>query len=456
MKPVILAGLALSLAIDGASARGDDFRATAPAIGESPHLVAPSIRATKLANGVRILVVERHGGLPIVSLRLVSDVGAFGAEPGVASLAAKSAFRGEHDLLRSFIETSTLGGIGVGWDGIEVRETCLAPALDSAIGLAWDAATDGSFHRVYVNDARDNVRRDREDDRWSARHALHEELYPKGDPMHDGLWGPPSATESVKPEELGAYFARAFAPEHVTLVVVGDTTLEAVTESAKRAMGDARAWSTPVPVAPALTTAPKRELVVVDRPGSTQSTIAIGAIGVPRGSVDAGALHVLAAAMRRRLDATLRQRLGLTYGFNATALEGRARGTIVVEGKVETSHTGESLKQVLAAIDGVRAAPLEDAELATAKTLCHYLDPRHEETTAAAADALAALVEAGLPLDAWPRERAAVDKVTKEDVLRVARAYLDPAHMPIVIVGDTAAIKGSLADIGGPVTFTTP
>ncbi len=450
MKGGAIACLALSLATVGMSARADDFRATPPASHAMPRLAAPAIREGKLGNGVRLLVVERTGGLPIASLRVVSDVGAFAAEPGVAYLAARSALRGESDLAHALDEITAFAGARAEWDGVDMRVSCLAPELDHAIELAWGAATKASFHRVYVNDARADERHDREETRWDARRALDAALYPSGDPMHDGMWGPGSATESVTAEQLGAYFARAFAPEHVTLIVVGDTTLEAVTASATKWMWSAHLQNAPAPLAPAQPPSPKRGLTVVDRPGSTQSSVALGAMGVPRGSPDAAAIEVLTAALSRRLDAILRQRYGFTYGFDATAFEWRTRGSILIEGKVEASRTAQSVRELLAVVDRLREDPLDDTELTVAKTLRRHLDPRNEEATSNAASALARLVEEGLPLDTWPREIAAIDRVTKEDVLRVARAYLDPAHMPIVVVGDAKSIAPSLPDVGTP------
>ena len=139
----------------------------------------------------------------------------------------------------------------------------------------------------------------------------------------------------------------------------------------------------------------------------------------------------------------------------------RTRGQILIDGRVETSRTGQSVRELQAALDQLRTTPLDDMELAVAKALRRSLDPRDRETSAAAAEALVALVEQHLPLDTWPRELAAIDAVTKDDVLRVARTYLDPAHMPIIVVGDAKAIVPSLPDVGAatpaaPATPATP
>ncbi len=458
--------LALSLAVAALPARADDFRASAPLPTASHRPLAPTIREAKLPNGVRVLVIERHGGLPVVAVRVVSDVGAFQAGPGVAQLAAESALRGESDLAHSFNEIGALRSVHADWDGVQVSVACLAPALDRAIELAWNTANEASFQATYVKDARDAALREHEDGHWSAMHGLDEALYPAGDPLRDGISASRAASEAIQPVQLEEYFARAFSADHVTLVVVGDTTLEAVVEGARTWLGGARPAAKPAAkVAASPTPAPKRGLTVIDRPGSTESSIAMGAVGVPRTSPDRPAIEVLIAALEHRFDLILRERNGYTYGFHAHATSDRTRGEIVVDGKVETWHTGQSLREMFTVIDQLRAAPVDDLELAVAKALRRALDPRFRETNAAAADALGDLVKEGLPLDTWPRDVVAVDHVTREDVLRVARTYLDPSHMPIVVVGDAKAIVPTLPDVSdtaasaavpAPPTTTTP
>jgi hypothetical protein len=41
-----------------------------------------------------------------------------------------------------------------------------------------------------------------------------------------------------------------------------------------------------------------------------------------------------------------------------------------------------------------------------------------------------------------------VDAVTKEDVMRVARKYIDPDHLEILIVGDRAKIEAPVKATG--------
>ena len=54
----------------------------------------------------------------------------------------------------------------------------------------------------------------------------------------------------------------------------------------------------------------------------------------------------------------------------------------------------------------------------------------------------------GLPQDYYQQYPKAVAAITKDDVLRVAKKYVDLDHLAIVIVGDKASIEGPLKTTG--------
>jgi zinc protease len=450
MKFSALFLVAASIASAG-TASADDFRATAPATGPRRLSTPPAIREATLPNGVRVLVIERHR-FPIVSLRLLSDVGVLRAEPGLPQLATASLrvlSSNDKETYRAVNEFGAEVSADADWDGMHLDVNCLAPAMGRAVKLLSTMASDPPFSKSAVGSARSLSIQGKDDVRGEADVALHKRLYPADNAMHDGLRGPRAAMETVTAEQLRGYFARAFAPSRTTLIVVGDTTLEAVTPAAAKWLGAASAPAVPVADPASSSVAPKRGLTIVDRRGATQAEIALGAIGVSRTSPDFAAVNVLVRALSQRLDAVLRQQHGYTYDFRASVNGRRSSGEIVIEGKVELARAGESVREILAAIDRIRSAPLADDEFALARR-SRSSDPRSTETNASAAELTGDMVELGLPLDTWSREAAAFSAVTKDDVLRVARQYLDPAHMPMVVVGDAKTLVPMLPEIGDP------
>ena len=108
--------------------------------------------------------------------------------------------------------------------------------------------------------------------------------------------------------------------------------------------------------------------------------------------------------------------------------------------------------QILNEIDRMRASEVTDAELSLATSYLDGVFPIRFESTAAIASALASLVSYGLPDDYFDRYRENIRSVTAAEVLRVARAYVRPEELQVVAVGDAAAVRGPLEQLGlGPV-----
>src|SRR5260221_11243355 len=105
------------------------------------------------------------------------------------------------------------------------------------------------------------------------------------------------------------------------------------------------------------------------------------------------------------------------------------------------------------------ARPVTDEELTTAKEAMVQRLPAAFASGGGINGAMTNIWTQNLPADYYQRDPASVAGVTKEDVVRVARTYIDLQHLAIVLVGDRAAIAapleatgiapGTLLDIGG-------
>jgi zinc protease len=72
----------------------------------------------------------------------------------------------------------------------------------------------------------------------------------------------------------------------------------------------------------------------------------------------------------------------------------------------------------------------------------------------AISNAITSLVVQGLPDDYYQTYAKNVSAVTKEDLLRVAKRYIDLEHLAIVIVGDRATVEAPLKATGiAPITY---
>ena len=89
----------------------------------------------------------------------------------------------------------------------------------------------------------------------------------------------------------------------------------------------------------------------------------------------------------------------------------------------------------------MREAPVTDEELADAKAYLIGSFPLRLDTTAKLADVLSLVEFYGLGLDYFTQYQRLIEQVTKEDVARVAKQYLNPNEYALVVVGNLAKAK---------------
>ncbi len=148
-----------------------------------------------------------------------------------------------------------------------------------------------------------------------------------------------------------------------------------------------------------------------------------------------------------RLDLNLREGKGWTYGARSSFDARRTPGPFSAGGEFVAPHSADSVAEILKEVNGIRDSDVTDAELARAKDQIIKSFPARFATRASAGAQLADLAVFGLPDAYWADYPKNIAAVTKDDVRRVARKYLDPGHLAIVVVGDRKSIEGPLAKI---------
>jgi zinc protease len=156
--------------------------------------------------------------------------------------------------------------------------------------------------------------------------------------------------------------------------------------------------------------------------------------------------QLLGELFQSRLNATIREQKGYSYGVYSQLGFGRGPGPITTGGDIKTAQTDSALVEWMKEIRGIRGdKPITDEELAAGKAALTQSLPERFSSVGAVSNAIRELYVEGLPKDYYQRFVDAVNAVTKEDVVRVARKYLDPDHLTIVIVGDRKQIEAPLA-----------
>jgi predicted Zn-dependent peptidase len=429
-------------------------RRVPPPVPAQPALRVPAIEMRKLANGIRVAVLENHQ-LPIVDVHAIVEAPGDLLDPpgkdGLASLTFRMLSEGTTTRSADALASAYADlGNGVSPTGFFT----ITPNVDRSLVLMADQLLHPAFPQSSLTRIKANtiaaLKRQQDDADYLAGRVFDNTVY---GPTHP--WAraeTPRSVAAITRADLVTFQQTYIAPRNVTFVVSGDITPDAAVAALDRAFG---AWHTvgksgdllaPPPKGPGPTT-----IYLYDRPSSPQSVIVVGQLGPRRDPAVFFPLQlgntVLGGAFNSRLNLDLREEHGYTYGASSEFAFRRVPqvGTFEASADVATPKTDSALVLLVANLKAIRGArPVTDTELAFAKASEIRSLPRAFSTVEDIAGAAAHLLEERLPFDYYSTLTANYERVTLPEARAALAAHLDPGHLAIVVVGDRKAIEPGL------------
>jgi len=440
----------------------DSFdRSKMPEVGPTPKFTPPAVTRRTLSNGLEVLVAERHE-LPILTLGLVVRGGESLVEQGKGGLASMTA-----DLLTEGTKTrGTLElagelskiGASIQADGklesTSLSLTTLTKHLERGLELYTDVLLNPSFPEKELSRLKTQrlalLRAQFDRAEGISGVVFPRLLYSLEHPYGRPDLGTLKSVEGLKREDVVDFHKAIFLPNNSTLIVVGDTTPDAIVAELEDALKSWKSGKAPGhEVAKVSTDKKPMTVYLVDKPAAAQSVLAVGQVGLPRSTPDYFPLTVMNAVLggqfSSRINLNLREDKGYSYGANSHFSLRTGPGPFEAGGSVQTAKTKEALIELLKEIKDITGPrPVTDTELTFAKDRIIKGFPNRFETTFGVAGTLADLVLYKLPADYFSTYQAKIEAVTKADVARVAKEHLDPDHMTVLVVGDRAQIESNL------------
>ena len=459
--------LALSAVSTIAGAQTLD-RSKPPVLGPPPKVSLPPIVTRELPNGLKLMIVEQHE-LPLADFVLVVQGGGTldpAAKGGLANLTSSMLTEGttSRNSLQIADQIAYLGiGLSAGsnWDASTVSLHTPTSQLDSALALFSDVVLHPSFRpddfeRIRKNRLTNLVQlKDRPT--AIADQAYASILYGSEHPYGHNLIGTEASVTGMTTADLQSFYRSNFIPNSATLIIVGDVNALQIENKIKSLFGG---WQRGVQTQFTFGNAPKANattVYLIDKPGAAQSSFRIGSIGVPRSTKDYFALNVmntiLGGSFTSRLNQNLRETHGYTYGARSRFDMRQSAGPFTASAEIVAAKTDSSLVEFMKELNAIRDT-VPTVELSKAKRYLQLGMPGDFETTQQIANQLVPVVLYNLPLNYYNDYIANIEAVTQADVQRVARQYIDPASLAIVIVGDRKNIEAGLKAINaGPISI---
>jgi len=438
-----------------------------PAPGTPRPYHFPGFVRSVLPNGLTVLV-SHLPGRPLLTAQLLLEGGAGTERPeraGVTVLTAEALTEGtaRHDAI-GLIEASERLGAGIqagcGWETtagtVDVPRRHLAPALD----LLAEVMLEPTFPETEVTRLRQERENDllqaRADPRRRAERAFATTVYAASSPFARPTAGTEETVPGIDRAAVMARYPSLLDPQRATFIVAGAVDGVPVVDLVAERFGG---WAGPGDdlATQSLDAAPNpagRQVVIVDRPGSPQTEVRIGHVGLARRIPDYHAVVVMSAILGglfdSRLQRLLREERGYTYGVHAGFDLRRAPGPFAVRMAVQTDVTVAAVGDALDVLRRMPREPPTDAELDAARDFLIGVFPLRFETASQVVAAISGLVAMGLPDDELDRYRPAIAAVTADEVL-VAASHVRADEMSIVLVGDAGRIEAGLRASFGPV-----
>lgn len=435
-------------------------RRTLPVPEAPPGIRFPHLTRSELGPGLRLVTVERRE-LPLVCLLWLWHAGTAAdaaATPGLAALTADLLDEGTASLSMTDLHDA-LAGIGgqldtdIGHDATVISMLALSSHRERAVELLVDMAErprlDAADMARVAGLRLNRLRQLRHSASALADLLFMRRLYAPHPYGRPGI-GTEASLQTFTVDDVRGFHAR-LAATPATLIVVGDISHDEAVRLVSRHVSGITRVGQPDPAVPV--DIDGHRMLFVPREGAAQSELRVGRVALPRRSDDYHAAVVtnmlLGGAFVSRINMKLREEKGVTYGARSAFQFLRLAGPFSVQASIQSDATAESARDVLAELDALGTSrPVTVDELESARDALTRGYARGFETAEQVARAAAQLALYELPDDTFDEFSARVEAITPDEVTAVARRWLRPDDMRVVVVGAPSSALSGLDGIG--------
>lgn len=422
----------------------------------------PTFTRFRLANGLTVWMVPLTGST-LVNVHLLLDGGAAAEdEPhgGIAALTAQMLVTGTRRLDASaFAEATERLGIGVSsessWDSARAAFQALPQYLDQGLALLAEMVREprfdpGEFARL-KEERLAEILQSRGAPRSLADESFLLHAFAADTPYRRLSAGSPETVVTLSRDDVVGFHETHYRPGLAHLVIAGSFDPDAVAAAVERHLAG---WEGSGPGHRAIVShaSGQRRVVIVDRPGSVQSELRVGHLGIdrydPRYFPAVVMSTVLGGMFWSRLNRRLREELGYTYGARCGFDPRRSVGLFSAAAAVQTEVTAPAIGELVALLEAARATPFVAEELTSARDYQVGVFPLRFESTGGIAAAIEPIAIYGLADDFWQTYRDRIEAVGAAEAHAAAVELIRPDELLILAVGDAARVRSEVEALG--------
>jgi zinc protease len=420
----------------------------------------PTIETVKLANGLRVFLVEDHD-FPTIDIRAVVRIGSVfesAQKIGLAGIAGTVLRSGgtnsrsgdeidrELESLAATIETY------IGQNSGGFMASMLKEDVDRVLSILTDILVNPAFREDKIDLAkiqrRSGISRRNDEVSEIARREFWKLIYGPTSPY--ARHAEYTTIDAISREDIIRFYERGFYPNNAIMTVWGDFVIDEMVEKLKDTLGTWHEGTSDIPAQPKVDYEYKYTVNLIDKPDVNQSNISLGHIGGLMSNPDYPALSVMNNILSwERMFKKIRTDEGLAYSVWGTyGASFRYPGVFSCAAQTKSESTVYAIELMREEVRRITREEVSDDELTRAKE--RYLNTYvfNFDSKAKIVNRLMTYSYNDYPLDFMETIKTGVEKVTKADVLRVAKKYLRPDKVQILVIGNKKAFDKPLSSLG--------
>ena len=444
--------------------KGAVIKGKAPVNKEVLKVKLPRAEEATLKNGLQVILLPAHK-VPTFNMQLVVLSGGLADKPDYRGLASFTA-----SLLREGTKTRSSKDIAEQVDALGATLTAnsglstmtsvinasgLVENLDQTLDLFADVIRNPTFPQAEVDKYKTRtlaqLQFQRSIPQFLAAEQFQRAIYGTNHPA--SLIAPPAESlKKLTSKDLADFHAMYYRPNNAILAIVGDVTMKEIMPKLEKVFGDWEKGDVPAVTIPQAPAQAESRIYLIDRPGSVQTVLQLGTLGIERTSPDYFAVlladRVLGGGPSGRLFMNLREDKGYTYGAYSNFGGSKFRGTWMSSSEVRTDVTEGAMKEFMYELKRLRDEPVSADELENAKRAIIGSFALSLEQPNTLLQNIITQKLYNLPADYWDTYPQKVSAITVADVQNAAKKYIDLGHLQVVAVGDAAKARDILAKYG--------
>ncbi len=427
----------------------------------------PEIEVFTLKNGLKVYLLENHT-LPFINGTILVKTGNLldpAPKAGLGELAAsvlrsggsKSKTGDQIDEQLENIAASVESNLSE--EVATVGFNCLKENIDEVLGVYFDLLSQPEFRQDKIDLLKTQYRSaigrryDEADD--VNRSEFQAIIYGRETPF--GREVEYETLDAITRADLQNFHRQYYHPANMMMAVSGDFDKAAMKARLEQVLGNWTPAAGAIPTFPKVTHQAKPGIYAGDKKEVTQTFLSIGHMGGLLSDKDYPALEVLSDILGGGFDSRLfkkvRTELGYAYsvggGWGAGYLH---PGTFRISASTKTESTVATIQTILDEVNKIRTTGVTDEEVSTAKDKVINSFVFNFDKPQKTLSRLFRYDYYGYPKDYLAQYQKSIAAVTKADILRVAKQYIDPSKFVITTIGNIDGFKTPLTDLKMPIT----